>query len=72
MQPGGAQIGKIGLQDVEDVGRLVEAAADGAAEERDVVVGDVPIGDPALCHTGSDAQRGGEAGEALENGELPN
>lgn len=41
------QIRSIELQGVEDVDRLVMAASDEIAEQRDVVVGDVPVGDAA-------------------------
>jgi hypothetical protein len=50
VQPRGPQVGEIVVQDVEDVGCLVDAAADEAAEQRDIVVRDV-----AVCNTAGPA-----------------
>ena len=47
MHPLRVQIGQIREQCIENVGRLVGAVGNKAAEERDVVVGDVPVGDTA-------------------------
>ena len=49
VQPGGAQIAEVAVQDVEDVGGFIDPAADKAAEECDVVIGDVVVGDPAVA-----------------------
>ena len=46
----GVQVGEILQQGVEDVSCLIRSAGDEAAEERDVVIGDMSVGDsPGLA-----------------------
>jgi hypothetical protein len=56
------------LQDVENVGGLVNAAADEAAEQRDVVVRDVAISDSAGLSISKVASRQQIVLESLEVG----
>src|SRR3546814_16110418 len=49
MYGSGLNVGPVGQQPVEDVDRLVDAARDGVAEQRDVLVGHVVITDAAIA-----------------------
>jgi hypothetical protein len=66
MQTSGAKVRQRGLQDVENVGGLVNPTADEAAEERDVIVRDVAISNAAGLSISKVASRQQIVLESLE------